>query len=73
MNSSFSIDGLRHYHNALRATSASGYPNMSYYNPMNAAPPGMDMAGDMFQLYRRMYAQKPQQSLGIRRSSPYWK
>ncbi len=69
------MDPLQIYHTALRATASSGYPNMSYYNPMNTRPPaGMDMAGDMFQAYRRVYPQQPQKSFGIRRraSKPYW-
>lgn len=75
------IDYLQRYHNQLRASGGSGYPNMSYYNPQHQQSP-YPLAGDPNQygspeMYynpydrlnqvrsKRTYQQRPQSSLWL--------
>jgi hypothetical protein len=74
------IDRLAAYHTALRSTGSSGYPNMSYQNPMHQQQP-FPLGGvyqplsDPYQrLLNPTYPQQPIQTIGIprRRRRPYY-
>jgi hypothetical protein len=64
------IDRLAAYHTALRSTGSSGYPNMSYQNPMHQQQP-FPLGGIQQPLndpYQRMlYPRQPIPSIGIPR------